>query len=106
MKKGDIFIICLVLCVAAAFFGYNALAPKQAGKTVVVKVDNAELCRLPLNKDTTLCLAGNTVTVKGGKAFISSADCPDLLCAGMKPISNVGETVVCLPNRVVLEVSE
>ena len=35
---------------------------------------------------------------------MTEADCPDHLCMKQKKISKKGGTIVCLPNRVVLEI--
>ena len=35
-----------------------------------------------------------------------SADCPDKLCVNQHAISSNGETIVCLPNKVVVEVED
>lgn len=41
-----------------------------------------------------------------GKTDMESADCPNQICVHHSAISNTGETIVCLPNRVVIEVIE
>ena len=41
-----------------------------------------------------------------GKADMESADCPNQICVHHSAISHTGETIVCLPNRVVIEVIE
>lgn len=45
----------------------------------------------------------NTLLIEDGKAKMLSADCPDKLCVHQKAIAKQGETIVCLPNRVVVE---
>ena len=42
--------------------------------------------------------------ISGGKADMESADCPNQICVHHSAISHTGETIVCLPNRVVIEV--
>ena len=46
----------------------------------------------------------NTLTIAERKADMTDADCPDLLCVHQKAISKDGETIVCLPNKVVVTV--
>ena len=46
----------------------------------------------------------NLLVIRGGKAYVSSATCPDGICAGHRPISRVGESIVCLPHGVVITV--
>ena len=42
--------------------------------------------------------------IKDGKVTMISAQCPDQLCRKQGPVFRPGETIVCLPNKVVLEI--
>ena len=46
----------------------------------------------------------NLLVIKDGKADVTEADCPDKLCVHQKAISKTNETIVCLPNKVVVQV--
>ena len=46
----------------------------------------------------------NHLIIKDCKADVTEADCPDQICVDQKAISKEGETIVCLPNKVVVEV--
>ena len=46
------------------------------------------------------------LVISDGKADMESADCPNQICVHHGAISHTGETIVCLPNRVVIEVIE
>ena len=48
----------------------------------------------------------NTLVIENGKADMISADCPDKLCVKQHAISSNGETIVCLPNKVVVEIED
>ena len=41
----------------------------------------------------------------GAKAKMLTADCPDQLCVHQQAISKESQTIVCLPNKVVAEVT-
>ena len=41
----------------------------------------------------------------GAKAKMLTADCPDQLCVHQQAISKKNQTIVCLPNKVVAEVT-
>ena len=73
---------------------------------MVVSVDGGEVCRYSLSEDGEFLLNGgtNTLVISGGEAYISEADCPDGLCVSQGRISRTGQTVVCLPNRVMLRI--
>ena len=46
----------------------------------------------------------NILTIKNGKAKMTDADCPDQLCVHQKAASKNHESIICLPNKVVVEV--
>ena len=48
----------------------------------------------------------NTVIVENGKVRVEDASCPDKICEKHIPISMNGETIICLPNKVVVEVCD
>ena len=47
----------------------------------------------------------NRVVIENGAAYVEDADCPDKYCMKYKPISKGNETIVCLPHRLVVEVT-
>ena len=49
---------------------------------------------------TVLLIAGAAF----GKAKMTDADCPDQLCVHQKAASKNHESIICLPNKVVVEV--
>lgn len=108
MKRNDFILIAIILVTAAAvLFGFNII--KKNGDKVVVKVNGKVVKELPLNQETTLKINGvnggtNILIIKGGHAFITDASCPDKLCVKHKQIQYNGELIVCLPNRVTVEV--
>ena len=46
----------------------------------------------------------NTILVREQEIGIVQADCPDRICIGEGFISKPGQTVVCLPHKVLIEV--
>lgn len=47
----------------------------------------------------------NTVCLGEGQVFVKEADCPDQYCVRHVPISREGESIVCLPARLVIRIS-
>lgn len=108
-KNDIIFIVVLVVlvCGVAALF---YLRPQSRGAQVVVMVDGVEYGSYPLDEDTEvpIVLDGTTknlLVIKDGEADMVEADCPDKLCVHQKAISKNHETIVCLPNKVVVEIT-
>ena len=46
----------------------------------------------------------NTLVIKNNRSKMKEADCPDQLCVNQKAISKNNESIICLPNKVVVEV--
>lgn len=109
IKHSDLILIAVFLAVAAVFFAGKCLLYRKVGAAVQIAVDGVTYKTLPLDKDTTITIDGyndgsNTLQIKGGYALITDADCPDKLCQKQKKIRYNGETLVCLPHRVVVSV--
>ncbi len=108
--KNDIIMIgVLVLC--GAIITLALLLTRHEGSQVVVSVDGKEIASFPLDKDITYEIDGyegghNTLIIKDGAAYMSDASCPDHLCMGMGKISKNGQSIICLPNRVVVEIRD
>ena len=46
------------------------------------------------------------IEIKDGEVSVKEADCPDKICVNHKKISNVGESIICLPHKLVIEIRE
>lgn len=109
LKRDIILVLSMVIIAAAAFLIIN-FAVKKDGSYAVIKVDGKVIKTLALNSgETTIEVNGyqggvNKVVINDGKVSMTEADCPDELCVKTGKISRVGETIVCLPHRVVVEI--
>ncbi len=108
-RNDFIFIAALLLIVSA--LGLCFYLFRGEGNTVVVTVDKKEFGRYPLSEDTIVEIHTgkggeelNRLVIKDGKAYVETATCPDGICAGHKPISREGESIVCLPHKVVITI--
>ena len=101
----DVILIAVLLCISVGACAFLFLGSKTGG-AVSVEVDGEVVGVYPLsrNGEFSLCDGSNVLEIKDGKAFMKSADCPDKTCVHSRAISKVGETVVCLPNRVTVSV--
>ncbi len=102
-KKGDAVILALLAAAALCFLLF-AFTFKGAGETVVIKKGNKVVYEESINKDAAFKLDGNTVLIKNGKVFMKDATCKNQICVKHKEISKKGETIVCLPHKVLVEV--
>lgn len=108
--KNDIILVAVILLIAAAGLLLVNLT-REEGSFAVVKINASETARYPLSENiTTEILSGennefsNTLVIENGKVRVSSANCPDKICAGHKAVSYTGESIVCLPHKLVIEI--
>ena len=106
--KNDILLIAALLVLAGAVFGLLRLTRARGGEAVVT-VDGQTVAVLPLAADEALTVGEdrgfrNTVEVSGGRVRVTDADCPDRLCVRQGWISYDGESIVCLPHKLVVAV--
>lgn len=105
MKKNDFWLIGFVLLLAVFILGYHFLKGKSGDAKVMIKVDGNIYGEYELSADQTIDIDGmNTLVIRDGQADMQDADCPDKLCVHQKAISRDGESIICLPNKVVVTI--
>lgn len=108
--KSDVLLIAAILIAAGLLYLVFTFVVKKQGEYVQVKVDGNVICELDLSVDTVKTISGynggsNEIVIKDKAVYIKDADCPDKLCVNMGKISKTGETIVCLPHRVVVQIT-
>lgn len=100
----DIILIFALLALALSVFFFFELS-KQDGAYVRISIDSELYKEISLSSDGEYALGeGNTLVISDGEAYMKHADCPDKLCINQGKISRTGERIVCLPNKVLVEV--
>ena len=107
-KKNDLILISVFILISAIILICVSLFSKK-GANVVISVNGKEVVSLPLSEDTVYNIGGyhggeNILEIKDGKAHLTDASCPDKLCMNMGYISKKGQSIICLPNKVVIEI--
>lgn len=103
-RRNDVLLIAGLLLAAALWW---ALRPGEAGGWAVVLEDGRETGRYPLWEDRTVTTGGleyNVLRISQGTASVTEANCPDRLCVKAGAASRTGETIVCLPHRLVVRI--
>ncbi len=101
----DIILIASVLLVVLSVFIVVSLT-REDGTAVRVSVDGVTVAEYSLSSDGEYSLNGGTniLVIEGGRAYMKYADCPDGLCKNQGKVYRSGERIVCLPNRVMVEI--
>ena len=76
----------------------------QEGATVKITVGKELIGEYPLFENKTITLEHNVIVIENGKVRMESADCPDHLCVKKGEKYYTWQTIVCLPNEVVIEI--
>lgn len=105
MKKNDFILIGIIILLAVSILGYHFLKGKDGDAFVVIKVDGQAYGKYDLAADQTIDINGtNTLVIRDGQADMKDASCPDKLCVHQKAISRDGESIICLPNKIVVTI--
>jgi len=107
-QAADILLLAAVLGVGL-LLAVLLLLTRREGAEVQVRVAGRVIHSFPLDKNAAYTITGvdggkNLLVIQNGYAWIEEADCPDALCVGMGRIRRVGQSVVCLPHKVVVEI--
>lgn len=108
LRKGDIVLILGLLLAAGILWFF--LRPGDTGTYVNVTLTSGKTSRFPLHEDRTIELTGvdqdyNILVIENGEAYISDANCGDHTCIHTGKISHEGEQIICLPHKLVIEIS-
>ena len=99
-----LFVVALAIAVAVLYYG--ALGGEATG--YVITHGGAEVARGSLTEDRTLTVGDThhlTITVSDGTIAVTHSDCPTQDCVRTGAIDRPGQTIVCLPEQVVVKLT-
>ncbi len=107
-RKNDVYLIGILIVIGIAGLLLMQAGKKQGG-TVVVKVDGKVYKEFNLSENQTVEIVNgkgnkNILEVKDGKVNMTYADCNNQVCVNHKKIMYNGETIICMPNDVIVEI--
>ena len=113
IKKMDIVIIAVLLILSFTphliFFKTSQKSSKN--NYAIIKVDGKihkkiDLSNVKNNEEVNLNLPNgkNTLLIKNNSIQMKSANCNDALCVKQGNISKVGQTIICLPHKLIIEI--
>lgn len=111
MKKNDFIIIAIVIILALAGILYLNVLKDQSGRIARISVNEKIFREIDLNS----IKSGESIEfhVADGRGHVIASyegihmdysDCRDQICVETGTISKQGEMIVCLPNKVVIEI--
>lgn len=107
IKKADIVLLIVILAVGIPM-SVLSLTAGTGGDKVKISTDGQVYGVYPLNEDCEIDVTEdghtNHITIKDGQVSMSYSTCLNQVCVNTGAISRTKDAIVCLPNRVVVEI--
>ena len=104
MKKRDWIAAAVILMIALIVAVGGRLTTGNAA-TLRITVDGETYGIYDITEDQEIKIGDtNICNIENGRVRMTWADCPDQICVHTARISKDGGTIICLSNRVVLEI--
>ncbi|MDZ4994207.1 hypothetical protein GNF80_14700 [Clostridium perfringens] len=111
MKKWDCFIIIILVIISLMPLGLIIPSNTEGElRKVIISVDGTEYKTFELKEETDEKIrieengGVNEIYIKGENVYMHDTNCTDRICVRQGKISKIGESIVCLPNRVFIEI--
>ncbi|MDO5754741.1 MAG: NusG domain II-containing protein [Tissierellia bacterium] len=110
MKKGDFVVIIVAVLLAFFVFLKTDIKENFQGKYLSIQVNGEEIQAIEYDDHTVMNIPIDSpygfdeVHIEDGKIEVVKANCRDQRCVKQGPISEVGEIIICLPNRFFVEI--
>lgn len=104
MKKKELIFILGILVLAGVLWLGIKITKKESSRTIRITVDGEEYGTYSLSENQVISIGDtNVCEIKDGQVKMTEADCPDHLCIKQKAADASGGSIICLPNKVVIE---
>lgn len=105
MKKRDLYLISVIILLAAVCRIAVMFMQKENGDMLRISVDQEIYGEYDLKENQKISIGEtNICEIKDGCVRMLKGDCPDQVCVHSTEISKNGQTIICMPNKVVLEI--
>lgn len=106
--KADVIILAFILMAALAAYVIPALLQSDEAGEVSVYLDGVLLYQYPLEAEQIITVSTsegyNLLLIGESEVRVTDADCPDQLCIRQRAISRKGESIICLPHKLVIQI--
>lgn len=107
INKFDIILIIIIICISTIFILINNLNNKK-GSYANVYYDNKLVKKIDLSINKSYNIKGYNgnvrIVVKNNQIKVDEENSPLHLCSKMGYISKSHESIICLPNKIVIEI--
>ena len=108
IKKADI-VLFFVLLIFGVALSVLSLLTGTTGQKVQIEVDGKPYAVYSLSENQTIEITEhghtNKITIKDGTVQMAYSDCKNQICVNDGQISKTNQSIVCLPNKVLVEIT-
>lgn len=106
--RNDSILLLTVILIAGALFLYQRLGKSGQISCSEIYQDGSLIATYDLKEDQTIPVqygdGYNLIQIEDGQVTVTDADCPDQLCCRQHAISRDGESIICLPHKLVIRI--
>lgn len=108
LTKQEIIFIIIITVIGIALFMLYFFSPKN-GKNVILRQNGKIIGEyaIDINKKIVVKTKDNKkniVIIKDKKVSVVNANCSDKICVNRGKIDKTGESIICLPHKLIVEV--
>lgn len=100
---GITFFIALIL-----FLFMNNKSTINDSEYVLISIDGITYDNYSLGTNDEIIISNeygnNTIVINNNSVYIMNADCPDNLCVHQGAINKLGQSIICLPHKLIVEI--
>ncbi|MCD6595436.1 NusG domain II-containing protein [bacterium] len=103
LKIGD-----FIIAISVLFLGFLPLIARHSStaESFSIYLDGKKISRLSAGKDTTFSLDARLgkviIEINDGRARVIESSCPEKICVRTGFIGKVGQSVACVPNKLLI----
>ena len=109
--KNDVILMAVLLaavCIVSVFLYFKNRDFSKL--TVEISVNGETVYTFPLGESSEYNMemqldTGNYLVIENGFVYVKDAACPDRLCVKQGKISEAGQSIICLPHRLVIKIT-
>lgn len=110
IKKADIILLIFLIILGLVSSAYLFMS-KSTGNTVIIEARGEVYGKYSLFEDKEIDVISTDsvysdvhVCIKNGEAKVTKSGCKNQVCVRHSAIKNIGESIICLPNKVIVKI--
>lgn len=97
--------VVLFLLFLAPYTIFKGRSGGEKEKQLLIFKDSKEIKRAGLEKNDIISIDGLDLEIKDGRVRVIKSDCPREMCKNFGRIGNSGQTIVCAPKKILVEIT-